>query len=162
MSEPINQHTLVLIKPDTLARRMAGRLITRLEDKEIDIMAMKMIRMDEKLAQQLYIQHKDKYFCPRLIRFTISGPVIVLVCRGRKVIDRIRQIIGEADPDSATPGTIRGDFSCHQTYNLIHSSDSLEAAAREIPLFFSEQELFEPLTADFPWQSYPEITENKS
>jgi nucleoside-diphosphate kinase len=84
---------------------MAGRLITRLEDKEIDIMAMKMIRMDEKLAQQLYIQHKDKYFCPRLIRFTISGPVIVPGLPGAKSDRSNPQIIGEADPDSANPGT---------------------------------------------------------
>jgi len=159
MSEPLIQDSLVILKPDALARRLMGRTITRLEEKEIDIVAMKMLHVSTKMAEQLYHQHLGKYFYPRLIRFITSGPVLAMVCRGRKSIDRIRQLIGDADPDLASLGTIRGDYAMHQTFNLIHASDSLLSAAREIPLFFSQEEFTSPLTPQFPWHSYPEISE---
>ena len=160
MSESYIQDALVLFKPDALARRLIGRLLSRLEDKEIDIVAMKMLRIDDALAEALYEPHKGKYFCPRLIRFITSGPALALVCRGRFVIERIRQIVGEADPDMAAPGTIRSDFSCHQTYNLVHASDSIDSARREIPLFFDSTDILPQLTPQFPWHSYPELTES--
>ncbi len=160
MSDTVLQDTLVLLKPDAVARRLTGQLISRLEDKEIDIIAMKMLLINMELAEQLYVQHEGKYFYPRLLRFITSGPAVAMTCRGRRAIDRIRQLAGEADPDAAQPGTIRGDFSCHQTYNLIHASDSPAAAAREILLFFPARELLPQLTPQFPWHSYPELTES--
>lgn len=162
MSEPMVQHSLVILKPDALARRLVGRILSRLEDKEIDIVAMKMLHLDKETAERLYAPHRGKYFYPRLICFTTCAPVIVLVCRGRMVIERIRQLMGEADPASARPGTIRGDFSCHQTYNLIHASDTPASAEREISIFFTAEEMVKTLAAQFPWHAFPELSENQS
>ncbi len=159
MPEDLVQSTLVILKPDALARRLIGRLISRLEDKEIDITAAKMLQLDKRTAELLYAQHSGKYFCPRLIRFICSGPILALVCRGRQAVERVRRMVGTAAPETAEPGTIRSDFSCHQTYNLIHASDNPDAADREIRLLFSEAEIWPQLTARFPWHDYPEITE---
>jgi nucleoside-diphosphate kinase len=159
MFEPLIQDTLILIKPDAMARRLLGRILARLEDKELDIVALKMITLDTAGAQDLYLPHQGKYFYPRLLRFITCGPLTAMVCRGRQAIARVRQIIGEASPELATPGTIRGDFTCHQTYNLIHASDSPGSARREIPLFFTAQEFHIPQTPPFTWHSFPELTE---
>lgn len=159
MSEHLIEDCLVLIKPDAMARRLTGKLITRLEEKELDIVALKLLSLDEQMAADLYQPHQGKYFYPRLVRFISSGPITAMICRGRQAIARIRQIVGEADPEKSAPGTIRSDFTCHQTYNLIHASDTCLAATREISIFFKPEEIFDPITPRFPWHAYPELTE---
>jgi len=136
------EKSLVLIKPDAIQRGLAGEIVSRLEKKGLKIVAAKMLRMGNTLAQQHYAVHKGKAFFNDLVNFITSGPVIALVFEGKNAVQIIRQVMGETDPAKAYSGTIRGDFGIDIGHNLIHGSDSLESALREINLFFSDEEIF--------------------
>jgi len=136
------ERSLVLIKPDAIQRGLAGEIISRLEKKGLKIVAMKMLHMDKKLAQRHYAIHKGKAFFGDLVSFITSSPVIAIVFQGKDAVELIRQTMGETDPAKAQPGTIRGDFGIDIGHNLIHGSDSLENASKEIDLFFSAEEIF--------------------
>jgi nucleoside-diphosphate kinase len=136
------ERSLVLIKPDAIQRGLAGEIISRLEKKGLKIVAMKMLHMDKNLAQRHYAIHKGKAFFEDLVKFITSGPVIAIVFQGKNAVEVIRQMMGETDPAKAQPGTIRGDFGIDIGHNLIHGSDSLENASKEIDLFFSAEEIF--------------------
>jgi len=139
--EPGVERSLVLIKPDAMQRGLAGRIISRLEAKGLKIVAMKMLQMDESLAQTHYAIHKGKAFFADLVDFITSSPIIAIVLQGKDAIEVIRQMMGETNPSKARPGTIRGDFALDISHNLIHGSDSVENAAKEIKLFFSEEKI---------------------
>jgi len=136
------ERSLVLIKPDAVQRGLAGEIISRLEKKGLKIVAMKMLHMDKDLAQRHYAIHKGKAFFDDLVNFITSSPVIAIIFQGKNAVEIIRQMMGETDPAKAHSGTIRGDFGIDIGHNLVHGSDSLENAVKEIDLFFSEEEIF--------------------
>ena len=135
------ERSLVLIKPDAIQRGLAGKIISRLEEKGLKIVAMKMLRMDKNLAQRHYAVHKGKAFFDDLVNFIASSPIIAAVFQGGNAVEIIRQVMGETDPAKARSGTIRGDFGIDIGHNLVHGSDSLENASREIELFFKTEEI---------------------
>jgi len=135
------QRTLVLVKPDAVRRGLAGEIISRLEKKSLKIMGLKMLQMDEALANRHYGIHKEKPFFTELVKFITSGPIIAAVVEGNNAVEATRSIMGETNPLKAAPGTIRGDFGLDLTQNLVHGSDSEENAKIEISLFFSESEV---------------------
>ena len=135
------EKSLVLIKPDAVQRGLAGEIISRLEKKELSIVAMKMLRMDRALAQRHYAVHTGKAFFDDLLHFITSGPVIAIVFQGRNAVEVIRQVMGATDPAKASSGTIRGDFGIDIGHNLMHGSDSLDNASGEIDLFFPAEEI---------------------
>ncbi len=136
------EKSLVLIKPDAMQRGLAGEIISRLEKKGLKIVAMKMLHIDKNLAQRHYAIHKGKAFFDDLVNFITSSPVIAIVFQGKNAVEIIRQMMGETDPAKAYKGTIRGDFGIDIGHNLVHGSDSLENASKEIDLFFSAEEIF--------------------
>lgn len=138
------ERSLVLIKPDAIQRGLAGEIISRLENKGLKIVAVKMLCMDKALAHRHYAVHKDKPFFNELVDFITSGPVIAMVLQDDDAVKVIRQTMGETDPAKAMPGTIRGDFGGDISHNLIHGSDSVENARSEIALFFSAEEIVDP------------------
>ena len=135
--------SLVLVKPDAVQRALAGQIISRLENKGLKIVAMKMLHMDTDLAQRHYAIHKGKAFFDELVTFITSGPLIAIVFQGDNAVQIIRQMMGETDPAKAPGGTIRGDFGIDVAHNLVHGSDSPENASKEIDLFFSREEILD-------------------
>ena len=137
------QTTLVLIKPDGLQRGLAGEIITRLERRGLKIVGMKLLQVDETLANRHYEAHVGKPFFPGLVQFITTSPVVALAIQGENSIDVVRQTMGATDPKAAGSGTVRGDLGVDIGRNLVHGSDSPEAAEREITLFFNPGELVE-------------------
>lgn len=135
------ERTLVLLKPDCLQRRLAGRLLTRIEDKGLKLVAMKMLQVTPELARAHYAEHVEKPFFPLLEDFITAAPVIALVVEGPEAIGVMRRLMGPTNGREAAPGTIRGDYGASRQMNLMHGSDGPEAAAREIEIYFSAEEL---------------------
>ena len=130
------ERTLVLLKPDCVARRLMGRVIARLEDKLLNIIAMKLMTISPELAKRHYAEHVHKEWYPELEAFITRGPIVAMVVEGPEVVRVIREMVGATNGLKATPGTIRGDYSSHQQMNLVHASDSVQSAEREIAIFF--------------------------
>lgn len=145
------QKTLVILKPDAIQRRLIGKIITRFEEKGLQIVGLKLMRMTEELARRNYVQHKGRDFYEPLVRYMTSSPVIVLVLMGKEVIETARKMAGFTFGTKAEPGTIRGDYAISNRFNLIHVSDSQETAEREISIFFKKEELLEYESVDTPW-----------
>jgi nucleoside-diphosphate kinase len=139
----IMERSLVLIKPDAIQRALAGQIISRLETKGLKIVAMKMLHMDRNLARRHYAVHEGKPFFDGLVSFITSSPLIAIAFQGENAVEIIRQMMGETDPAKASGGTIRGDLGIDIGHNLVHGSDSLENARKEIALFFSAEEIFD-------------------
>jgi nucleoside-diphosphate kinase len=135
------ERTLILLKPDGLQRGLAGRILARFEDKGLRIAGLKVMRITPDLAARHYAPHKEKPFYAGLVRYMTSAPVLAAVLEGYKAVEVLRKLMGATFGWKAEPGTIRGDFSSSTGYNLIHGSDSAEAAAREIALFFRPEEI---------------------
>jgi len=135
------ERTLILIKPDAMQRGLAGEVISRLERRGLKIAAMKLIHMDESLAKKHYAVHKDKPFFLPLVEYITSSPIIAAVFEGTRAVEVARNTMGATDPVEASMGTIRGDFGLEIGRNLVHGSDSLENAEKEINLFFSSKEI---------------------
>jgi nucleoside-diphosphate kinase len=135
------ERTLVIIKPDAVHRQLVGEILRRLERKGLRIVALKMLQIDRELAEKHYAVHKGKSFYDSLLSFVTSGPSVALVLEGEQAIGMVRQMMGATNPLNAEPGTIRGDYAVQTTYNLIHGSDSVEAAHYEIELFFAPHEI---------------------
>jgi nucleoside-diphosphate kinase len=132
------QRTLVLVKPDGVRRRLVGEVIRRIEAKTLDVVDMKMVRIDEELAKRHYEEHVEKPFFPDLLAFITSGPVVAMVVEGEEAVVVVRAMMGATNPVQSAPGTIRGDLGLITTENIVHGSDSPESAAREIDLFFPD------------------------
>ena len=137
------EKTFSMIKPDGIQRGLIGEILQRFEKKGIKIAAMKFMMIDKELAAKHYEAHKGKGFYDDLIRFITSSPVLAMVFEGEDVINIVRKLAGATSPESALPGTVRGDYSLDVEYNLIHASDSKESAEREISLFFKEKEIID-------------------
>ncbi|WP_282783133.1 MULTISPECIES: nucleoside-diphosphate kinase [unclassified Nocardia] len=135
----MTEQTLVLIKPDGVARGLIGEIITRIERKGLKIAALKLVNVSEELAGEHYAEHKEKPFFGSLIEFITSGPVVAAILEGPRAITAFRQVAGGTDPvEKAVPGSIRGDYALETQFNLVHGSDSPESAKREISLWFPE------------------------
>lgn len=132
------EETLVLIKPDGVKRQICGEILTRYERKGLIIRAMKLLQTPKELAEEHYAEHKDKPFFGELVDFITSGPVLAFVLAGKNAVTSVRTINGATNPVDATPGSIRGDYALTMDANVVHASDSPEAAAREIHLWFPE------------------------
>lgn len=135
------QTTLIILKPDAVQRGFAGEIITRFEKKGLQIVGCKMMQISGDLAARHYEAHKERPFYAGLVKFMTSSPVLVLALRGVGAIDISRKLMGATFGSNADPGTIRGDFGVSNSFNLIHGSDSTEAAERELTLFFSSGEI---------------------
>ena len=135
------ERSLVLIKPDAVQRGLAGAIISRWEQRGLKIVAMKMLRMEKALAERHYAIHKDKPFFKDLVAFIISSPIIAAVFEGERAVEIIRQTMGATDPLKAAAGSIRGDLGLDLQQNLVHGSDSVENAAKEISIFFKPEEI---------------------
>ena len=133
----------VMLKPGVLNRRLVGDVISRLEHKGLKLVGLKLMRITPELAASHYAEHKGKSFYEELVKYITSAPVIAMVWQGDDCVALIRKLAGATNPLEASPGTIRGDFCLHTQKNIIHASDSDEAALREIQLFFTSQELFD-------------------
>jgi nucleoside-diphosphate kinase len=138
------QRTLAIIKPDAVAKAVAGQIITRIERAGFTIVAAKLVHMSLAEARGFYIVHRERPFYDSLCAFMTQGPCLPMVLAGDGVIQRWRDLMGATDPAKAAPGTIRKDFASSIEANAVHGSDSVESAAFEIPYFFSSFELCLP------------------
>ncbi len=130
------ERTYVMVKPDGVARGLVGEVISRLEDKGLKLEKMRMLTVDEALARRHYAEHVEKPFFPELLSFITSGPVVAMEWSGNEAVSVARTLMGPTDPVAAPPGTIRGDFATVITENIVHGSDSVESAERELSIFF--------------------------
>ncbi|MBN1909820.1 MAG: nucleoside-diphosphate kinase [Pirellulales bacterium] len=145
------ERTLVLLKPDCVQRRLVGRVFSRFEDKGLNVVALKLLRVTPELAKRHYAEHVAKGWYPTLEAFITGGPLVAMVVEGLDVIRVVREMVGATNGLNATPGTVRGDFSSSRQMNLVHASDGPESAAREIGIFFQPDEIhaYEPTIR--PW-----------
>ena len=136
------ERSLVLIKPDAMERGLAGAIISRLEQRGLKLVAIKMLHLDKALARRHYAVHAGKPFFDSLVDYISSAPIIAIIFEGESAVEVVRKTMGATDPARAEPGTIRGDFGLDIERNAVHGSDSVETAEEEIKLFFSEEEIF--------------------
>jgi len=137
------ERTLILIKPDAMQRRLAGTLITRLENKGLKLIGLKLLQVTPELSAQHYAEHVEKPFYPLLEDFITSGPVIAICAEGPEAVSVVRTMMGPTNGRDAAPGTIRGDYGLSRQMNLMHGSDSPDAAEKEIKVYFKPDELIE-------------------
>lgn len=135
------ERTLVLLKPDCVERRLMGRIISRFEDKGLNIIALKMLKVTPDLAKQHYAEHVQKPFYPGLEKFITASPIAAIVVEGLEAIRVVREMLGATSGLKAAAGTIRGDYSSSRQMNLVHASDGPDAASREIGLYFKPNEI---------------------
>lgn len=145
------ERTLILLKPDAVARRLVGAILARFESKGLWLVGMKHLTMTRALADKHYAEHKEKPFFKDLTKFMTSSPLVALVLEGPDAIALVRKMVGATKVLDAAPGTIRGDFAASTQQNLIHASDSPESAAREIAIWFSPSELSNNRPSDLAW-----------
>lgn len=131
-----NEHTFVMVKPDGVRRSLVGEVVSRFERKGLTLEKMRMLTIDEDLAGRHYAEHTEKPFFGDLVSFITSGPVVAMEWSGENAIAVSRTLMGATNPSDAAPGTIRGDFGSIITENIVHGSDGVESAARELGLFF--------------------------
>jgi nucleoside-diphosphate kinase len=135
-----SEKTLILVKPDGVARGLVGEVISRVEAKGYAIDALRMLQADRAILEKHYAEHVGKPFYEPLVEFMMSGPIVAIVASGNRVIEGFRSLAGVTDPSVAAPGTIRGDLARDQgtkvVQNIVHGSDSVESATREIQIFF--------------------------
>lgn len=135
------ERTLSIIKPDAIAKNLIGEIYSRFEKAGLQIIAAKMVHLSREQAEVFYAVHKGKGFFHELVRFMMSGPIMVQVLEGENAIQRNREIMGATDPKKAEPGTIRADFAANIDENAVHGSDSADTAKIEIGYFFKPDEI---------------------
>lgn len=136
------ERTLSIIKPNAVRKHVIGEIETRISQAKLNIVALKMLKLTREQAEGFYAEHKGKSFFDNLIKFMISGPIVVQVLEGENAIKRYRDLMGPTDLSNANAGTLRADFSDSVTENAVHGSDSVISAEREIAYFFVENEIF--------------------
>ena len=145
------ERTLILLKPDAVARRLVGKIVARFEEKGLWIVGMKHLTMTQDLADRHYVEHIDKPFFADLCQFMTSSPLVAMVLEGPDAISLVRKMVGATKVTEAAPGTIRGDFGLSTQQNLVHASDSPQSAQREIDIWFPAVELTEYKPCDGAW-----------
>lgn len=128
--------TFVMLKPDCVRRKLVGEVVSRIEKKGLDILAMQMLTIPREVAETHYAEHRERPFFEGLVNYVISSPVVIMRVAGPNVVENVRQLSGATDPCNALAGTIRGDFGNDISENIVHSSDSNASAARELEIFF--------------------------
>jgi len=137
------ERTFVMIKPDGVQRGLIGKVVSRLEERGMKIVAMKLMRITRELAEKHYKEHKGQDFYKPLLEFITSSPVVAMVVEGREAVKQVRKLVGETDPMKAKPGTVRFDFAQEIRMNIVHASDRKESARREIKIYFDDDEILE-------------------
>ncbi len=150
------ERTLILVKPDGVQRRLIGRIVSRIEDKGLQIVAMKMLQITPEMSRQHYAEHVSKPFYPELEGFITSGPVVALVIEGPEAVSVMRTLMGATNGRASAPGTIRGDYGASRQMNLIHGSDGVDSAKKEIAVYFKDSEIFATPLCLTPWSWAPE------
>lgn len=145
------EKSFVMMKPDAVQRRIMGKILTRFEEKGLQIVASKLLQIDESLAKEHYGEHSEKPFFNDLVSYITSSPSFAMVIEGEDAISLIRKIVGATNPKDADLGTIRGNFAMNMGRNIIHASDAPDSAEREIALFFDKNEICEYKIADETW-----------
>ena len=145
------ERTLVLVKPDGVQRGLIGPIISRLEQRGLKLVGMKLMQVDDALARRHYEEHVDRPFFGGLVDFITSGPVVAMAWESNGAVEAVRATMGQTNPTTSPPGTIRGDLGLDIGRNLVHGSDSPESAQRELSLFFSESELLDYERANDLW-----------
>ncbi|CAD8132679.1 unnamed protein product (macronuclear) [Paramecium tetraurelia] len=145
------ERTFIMVKPDGVQRRLVGKIIQRFEDRGFKLVALKFVAPDQGLLTQHYADLKERPFFPSLLKYVSSGPVAAMVWEGKDAVKTGRVMLGETNPLASKPGTIRGDFAIDVGRNVIHGSDSVESANKEISLWFQPQELVAWNTNDHGW-----------
>jgi nucleoside-diphosphate kinase len=145
------ERTFVMLKPSTVARGMIGKVVNRIEDKGLKIVAMKLTWVTHEKADKLYAVHKGKPFYDALVQFITSSPIIAMVVEGDEAVKIMRKLIGGTNAKEAEPGTIRGDFALSNQKNAVHASDSAENAKCEMAIFFVPEEILSYKRADENW-----------
>jgi len=136
------ERTFAILKPDAVVRGIIGEVIAKLEANGLKIVAMRMLKVDRRMAEQLYEAHRGKPFYEGLIEYSMSGPVVAMILEGEDAVGRLRRVIGATDPTKAEPGTVRRDYGLGIRENVIHAADSPESADREMRIFFRNSEIF--------------------
>lgn len=149
----MSEQTFVMVKPDGVGRRLVGECIRRFERRGLKLVAMKMQIMPQSLAESHYAEHKERPFFPDLVRFVTSGPTVQMVWEGKDAVAQVRKMNGATNCAQADVGTIRGDFGLSLQNNVIHASDSVETAKREIALYFKDSDLLSYSQPDDLWLS---------
>lgn len=147
------EKTFIMLKPDAVQRGLVGQVIARFEAKGFKLVAMKMMKVDRTLAEQHYAEHKGKSFFEPTVSYIMSSPVVAMVWEGKNVVAMARELMGATNPASANPGTIRGAYGMDISRNVIHGSDSVASAEREIALYFKPEEICEYHKAGEEWLS---------
>lgn len=146
------ERTLVLLKPDCIQRFLAGEVVGRFEKKGLKIVGLKMRQFERTLLEKHYEAHKERPFYPSLVKFMSSGPAVAIALEGKDAIDVVRKLMGKTNARQAEPGTIRGDLGMSFSTNLVHGSDSPEAAKKELALFFPDKgELVDWTPSNLGW-----------
>jgi nucleoside-diphosphate kinase len=145
------ERTLVLVKPDGVQRGLIGEVINRLEQRGLKLVGMKLMEVDDALARQHYGEHVDRPFFGGLVEFITSAPVVAMAWEADDAVEAVRNTMGQTNPTSSPPGTIRGDLGLDIGRNLVHGSDSPESAQRELSLFFNDGELLDYTRSNDPW-----------
>lgn len=145
------ERTLVLLKPDCVQRRLMGAILSRFEDKGLNVIALKMLRVTPELSKRHYAEHVEKPFYPGLEAFITGAPVVAMIVEGLESIRVVRDMLGATSGLKAAAGTIRGDYSGSRQMNLVHASDGPDAAEREIGLYFKDDEICPYELALTPW-----------
>ncbi|MGF7184203.1 nucleoside-diphosphate kinase [Desulfitispora alkaliphila] len=145
------ERTFVMVKPDGVQRNLAGKIISKFEERGYKIVGLKMMQMPQELAEQHYGEHKEKPFFQPLIQYITSGPIVAMVLEGKGVVRAARKMMGATNPQEADPGTIRGTYAVEIGRNVIHGSDSVDSAKREIELYFKPEELVSYQLAGDNW-----------
>jgi nucleoside-diphosphate kinase len=140
---PGTERTLVLIKPDGVQRQLVGRILARYEERGLKVVGLKLVHVDRRHAERHYDAHRAKPFFSGLVDFIVSAPLVALALDGPNAIAVVRAINGATRPHEAAPGTVRGDFALETAQNIVHASDGPEAAAAELALWFSQDELLD-------------------
>jgi nucleoside-diphosphate kinase len=135
------EKTLVLVKPDGVAKGLTGEIIARFERRGLTVAALKMLKLSPAKAESHYAEHKGKPFFDQLVAFITSGPIVAMVIGGENAVKTVRAMMGPTNPADAAPGTVRGDFALSIGQNIIHGSDSPASAAREIEIYFTPDEI---------------------
>ena len=145
------ERTFIAIKPDGVQRALVGQIISRFEAKGFTLVGLKLMQVSKELAETHYGEHKEKPFFPGLVKFITSGPLVAMVWEGNGVVAAARKMIGATKPLESDPGTIRGDFAVDMGRNIIHGSDAVDTAEREIDLWFKKEELVGWTPTVSPW-----------
>lgn len=147
------ERTFLMLKPDSVQRGLIGEILTRFEKKGFKLVALKLLQVDRNLAEEHYKEHKGKGFFEPTVQYIMSSPVVAMVWEGKNVVSLAREMMGATNPANATPGSIRGSYAMDISRNVIHGSDSVESAEREISLYFRPEEILSFKKAGEEWLS---------